>query len=80
MVETTCAVCQISDGLVINIIVAVPSDNPPIGCELVEIMNEQPCDIGWFWNGTDFIDPNPPEPEVIVPEVTDTAPLDESAA
>lgn len=59
-VETRCAVCQIVDGLVINIIMAVPSDPAQDGCELVEIMNEQPCDIGWSWDGVNFI-----EPEVI---------------
>ena len=57
MIETRCAVCQLTDGLVINIIVAVPSDLPPDGCQLVEVMNEQPCDIGWYWTGTEFIPP-----------------------
>lgn len=59
MLETRCAVCQLSDGLVVNIIIAVPSDPAPIGCQLVEIMNGQPCDIGWYWTGTEFIPPEP---------------------
>lgn len=59
-VPTRCAVCQLSDGLVVNIIVAVPSDPAQGGCQLVEVMNDQPCDIGWTWDGTAFIDPNPP--------------------
>lgn len=59
MIETRCAVCQLSDGLVVNIIIAVPSDLPPQDCQLVEIMNEQQCDIGWYYNGTEFINPNP---------------------
>ena len=60
--ETRCAVCQLSDGLVINVIIATPSAPPPDGTQLVEIMNEQLCDIGWFWTGTEFIPP--PEPAV----------------
>lgn len=59
MLETRCAVCQLSDGLVVNIIIAVPSDPAPEGCQLVEIMNDQPCDIGWYWTGTEFIPPAP---------------------
>ena len=53
-VETRCAVCQLYDGLVVNIIIAVPSDPAQDGCQLVEVMNGQACDIGWIWNGTDF--------------------------
>jgi hypothetical protein len=54
---TTCAVCQLSDGLVINTIVASPSDPAPDGCQLVEIMAGQMCESGWYWDGTTF---NPP--------------------
>jgi hypothetical protein len=61
-VETRCAVCQLSDGLVVNIIMAVPSDPAQDGCQLVEVMNDQPCDIGWYWDGATFVDPNPPAP------------------
>lgn len=51
--ETTCAVCRLSDGLVMNTIVASPSDPAPDGCQLVEIMAGQACDIGWYYaNGT----------------------------
>lgn len=39
--ETTCAVVRLSDGLVMNTIVASPSDPAPVGCELVEIMTGQ---------------------------------------
>jgi hypothetical protein len=34
---TTCAVCQLSDGLVTNVIVAKPTDVAPQDCKLVEI-------------------------------------------
>lgn len=69
--ETRCAVCQLSDGLVVNIIVAAPSDLPPDDCQLIEIMNEQACDIGWFYDGVGFVNPVPVEPEVIDPVVTE---------
>lgn len=65
MVEARCAVCQLSDGLVVNIIVALPSDPAQDGCQLIEVMNEQVCDLGWFWDGTQFIDPNPPVDEPV---------------
>jgi len=55
--ETTCAVCRLSDGLVVNTIIANPSDTAPDECQLVEIMTGQPCDIGWTWDGVTF---NPP--------------------
>ena len=55
--ETNCAVCRLSDGLVLNLIVAALSDTPPDGCELIEVMAMQPFDIGWIWDGTAF---NPP--------------------
>lgn len=61
--ETRCAVCQLVDGLVINIIMASPSDPAPDDCQLIEIMNDQPCNIGWYWDGTTFVDPNSPGPE-----------------
>lgn len=48
-VETTCAVCRLSDGLVMNVIIASPSDLPPDGCQLVEVMNGQACSIGWYY-------------------------------
>ena len=49
MTETTCAVCRLSDGLVMNTIVASPSDPAPDGCQLVEIMTGQLCNIGWYY-------------------------------
>lgn len=58
---TRCAVCQLSDGLVINTIVALPTDLPPLDCELVEIQPGQECDIGWYYDGTAFV----PPPEVV---------------
>ena len=61
---SVCAVCQLTDGLVINIIVADPSDpTPDPACQLIATpdQNGHDAQIGWYWNGTDFIDPNPPE-------------------
>lgn len=66
MIETRRAVCQLSDGLVINIIIAVPSDLPPQDCQLVEIMNGQMCDIGWYYNGIEFVNPNTTNDEVTI--------------
>jgi hypothetical protein len=54
-VSTRCAVCQLIDGLVINIIMALPSDPAQDGCQLIEIMSGQDCDIGWYWDGQWFI-------------------------
>lgn len=52
------AVCRISDGAVINIIVADPSDAPPGECALIEIPDKVVCGIGWTWTGRFF---DPPE-------------------
>ena len=57
LVEAKCAVCQIIDGLVVNIIVALPSDPAQDGCQLIEVMSGQFCDIGWLWNGQWFVPP-----------------------
>lgn len=67
-IVTRCAVCQLSDGQVINTIVALPSDPPQDGCQLVEIMNGQQCNIGWTWDGSQFIPP-PAEPDYSTPVV-----------
>ena len=55
--DTTCAVCRLSDGLVMNTIVASPSDPAPDGCQLVEIMTGQACDIGWYYANDTFNGP-----------------------
>ena len=56
---SNCAVCQLTDGLVINMIVAEPTDPPYDGTQLILIPDGVRCDIGWTWDGTTFIDPNP---------------------
>ena len=58
---TTCAVCQLSDGLVINIIVADPTDPAPLDCQLVitPTAGGSYANIGFYWNGSQFINPNP---------------------
>lgn len=48
-----CAVVN-ADGVVINMIVAEPTDVPPEGCTLIEIPF---CDIGYVWNGERFVAP-----------------------
>lgn len=60
---TTSAVCQLSDGLVINIIIAEPTDPCPYpDCQLIETpdVDGNNAQIGCTWDGTNFIDPNPP--------------------
>lgn len=49
---TTCAVVQISDSTVINIVIAEVTDLPPKGCQLFEILPEISCEIGTTWDGT----------------------------
>jgi len=56
-ISTRCAVCQLFDGLVINMIMASPSDPAYDGCQLIEIMTGQNCDIGWYWDGVIFFPP-----------------------
>ena len=55
---------RLLDGIVVNIIIAMPSDEPQIDCELIEIASGQPCDIGWTWNGSMFVDPFPPSLDI----------------
>lgn len=59
MVATTCAVCRLDDGLVINLIVASPSDPAQEGCQLIEVTSDMDCEIGWTWNGSIFVPPAP---------------------
>ncbi len=52
--------------IVVNIIVADPStDPPPAGCLLVGLVDGEPCGIGWVYDPVTntFSDPNPPPPE-----------------
>lgn len=51
-----CAVCQLSDGLVVNIIIADVTDAPPLDCQLIAITRPAQCDIGWYWTGTTFVE------------------------
>lgn len=60
------AVVRTIDNVVINIIIAPPTEPAPKGCFLVDISDGRFCDIGWIWDGTDFYNPNP---EPIVPDV-----------
>jgi hypothetical protein len=52
----------IRDGIVDNIIELddQATYTPAAGIELVTLTDE-PCDIGWTYNGQTFTDPNPPE-------------------
>ena len=54
---TTCAVCQLIDGLIINVIVAEPTDLAPDGTELIVTpdVDGNNAQIGGTWNGTNFL-------------------------
>lgn len=62
-----CAVVQLSDGLVVNKIVAEPFDLAPKNCQLISI-DSIVCDIGWIWTGTGFVNPDEPITEPIDPK------------
>jgi hypothetical protein len=55
---TTCAVCQLSNGLVINVIIAEPYfDCPYPDCQLIVTpdIDGNYAQTGCTWNGTNFI-------------------------
>ena len=56
---TICAVCRLDNGLVINVIMAEPTDPAPYGCQLIEVPDGVHSGIAWTWDGTQFIDPSP---------------------
>lgn len=60
-----CAVVNKDDGIVVNIIIAEPTDLAPVGTYLIGIPEDTFCDIGWSCDGSSFIDPNP---QVVQPE------------
>lgn len=64
---STCAVVQLSDNVVINKIVAEPTDLAPDGTQLIPIPEGVMCDMGWTWNGSEFVNPNPPVEEPVAP-------------
>lgn len=51
-------------------IVADPTDLPPDGCQLI-LADGVVCDIGWTWDGTQFVAPVveivPPIEEIVPP-------------
>lgn len=63
-----CAVVLIATGEVINVIVAEPTDPAPDNCELIAIPEGQPVSIGWYWDGAEFVNPNPPPPDLVLDE------------
>ena len=66
-----CAVVQNFDNVVVNLIMADPSVDPPHeGTILVGLPDDSPVNIGWIYDPAteQFTDPNPPVEEVV--EVT----------
>jgi hypothetical protein len=62
------AVCQLSDNVVVNVIIAEVTDPVFEGTQFIEIQDGVWCDIGAIWNGTDFTNPNPPPQEEVIDE------------
>ena len=63
------AVVDQNTQIVVNIVVADPTiDPPPVGCILVGLAVDEPCDIGWVYNSgsNTFSDPNPPSLEGVI--------------
>lgn len=55
------AVVDQATNIVVNKIVAEAGVDPaPDGTYLVNIPDGVMCDIGWLWDGTSFINPEPP--------------------
>lgn len=56
----------IKDGVVINVIVwdwDGSEENDPLPDYVkIQVQDGVRCNPGWLWNGTDFIDPNAPQP------------------
>ena len=64
-----CAVVSQDTMIVVNIIVADPTiDPPPNGCVLIGLVEGEPCDIGWIYDPdtNTFANPNPPPPEEVI--------------
>jgi len=71
IVNDRSAVVRLEDNVVVNIIVAPPTEPAQNGCYLVDVSDGKFCDIGWVWNGTEFYNPNPqPFPEPVQVDVT----------
>ena len=59
----TCALVQVGDNIVINMIIADPSVDPvPDGCLLIGLPPDSPVTFGWIYDPAtgQFTDPNPP--------------------
>lgn len=56
-----------STNIVENVIVADPSVDPaPDGHYMIALPDDSQVSIGWLYDGSQFIDPNPPIDEPIV--------------
>lgn len=65
-----CAVCRNTDGLVVNVIVADPTDpTPRPGFYLIGIELNTPVSTGCRWDGKNFLDA---QGNVLVPDVPET--------
>ena len=60
-IPTICAVCGVLDNVVINKIMASPEDTPPENTKLILVPDGVMCEVGYIWDGENFIDPIPNE-------------------
>jgi hypothetical protein len=54
-----CAVVDLNTNVVVNTIMAEVTDFVPNGYCMIEITPDMSGCVGWTWDGTKFIDPNP---------------------
>lgn len=57
----------IANDTVVNIVNGAVFGDAPDGTLYVEVADNYRADIGWLWDGTDVIEPDPPTPEPFEP-------------
>jgi hypothetical protein len=62
------AVVRMEDNVVDNLILGTEDTIAPDNCYLIEIVDELWADLGWVWDGSQFINPNPVVEEPVVEE------------
>lgn len=59
--DNVCANVCLWDGQVYDPETNPTAWQPPPGAQMINVENIF-CDIGWIWNGSEFVNPNPPPP------------------
>jgi hypothetical protein len=55
-----CAYIDKASGVVLNLIIASPTDPVPEDIILIEVPEGTSVSLGWVWNGSIFINPEAP--------------------